>query len=72
MEPVSGFYLRGAKNDGACIMTELAGNPGFVDPQKISYFEDPQLTFGDSIIYGCYLDLNFEDLKKFCENQEYK
>jgi hypothetical protein len=32
VEPVSGFYLRGAKNNGECILTEKAGNPGFVDP----------------------------------------
>jgi hypothetical protein len=69
VEPVSGFYLRGAKNTGECILTKLAGNPGFVEPQKISYFEDPQLTFDDSIIYGCYLDLTFSELKTFCESQ---
>jgi hypothetical protein len=31
VEPVSGFYLRGAKNNGECILTTLAGNPGFVE-----------------------------------------
>jgi hypothetical protein len=72
LEPISGFYLRGAKNNGECILTDLAGEPGFVNPQKISYFEDPLLTFDDSIIYGCYLDFNYAELKTFCENQEYK
>ena len=72
VEPKSGFFLRGAKNNGECIMTDVAGDPGFVDPQTISYFEDPQLTFDDSIIYGCYLDLSFEELKTFCEDQQYK
>jgi len=32
VEPVSGFYLRGAKNNGECILTDKAGEPGFVDP----------------------------------------
>lgn len=69
VEPISGFYLRGANNQGECIKTAVAGDPGFFEPQTISYFEDPLLTFDDSIIYGCYLDLNFVELEEFCEKQ---
>jgi hypothetical protein len=30
------------------------------------------LTFDDSIIYGCYLDLNFLELEQFCNDKAYK
>ena len=33
------------------------------------YIEDPVLTFEDSMLYGCTLNLNFEELKDFCQNR---
>jgi hypothetical protein len=36
------------------------------------YYEDPQLTFDDSILYGCYIDMNYEELQNFCNDKEYE
>jgi len=33
------------------------------------YFEDPLLTFDDSILYGCHLDMNYAELQEFCANE---
>ena len=33
------------------------------------YFEDPQLTFDDSLLYGCHMDMNYDELKEFCGDQ---
>ena len=32
----------------------------------LKYFDDPTLTFEDSIITGCHLDLTFQELLDFC------
>lgn len=39
--------------------------------QDLKYFDEPQLTFEDSIISGCHLDLNFAELIDFCTNKKY-
>ena len=31
------------------------------------YYEDPVLTFENSILSGCHIDLNFEQFKTFCD-----
>ncbi len=31
-----------------------------------TYFEDPVLTFEDSLVYGCSLDLTLAELGTFC------
>jgi len=36
------------------------------------YFNDPVVTFEDSIVTGCHLDLNFDDLKEFCDEKHFK
>ena len=36
------------------------------DVDDVKYFEDPVLTFDNSIVYGCHMDLNYEELKEFC------
>ena len=41
------------------------------DINDLKYFDDPTLTFEDSIVTGCHLDLTFDELMEFCskENQ---
>lgn len=58
-EPVDGFYLRGANNKGECV-NEKDGKA------LLEYLEDPQLTFDDSILYGCHVDMNYKELQNFC------
>ena len=36
------------------------------------YFDDPVLTFEDSIIYGCTIELNAEELHDFCLNGKWR
>lgn len=69
--------MRGADNTGECYnikKTIAAANDeqtevsSYVmeDENDVKYFEDPILKFDDSIVYGCHLDLNFDELKTFC------
>jgi len=75
-EPVNGFPLIGADNTGKCTMikTSLTDTSKTVteyeveDINDLKYFEDPLLTFDDSIVNGCHLDLNYDQLKTFCDN----
>ena len=82
-EPKGGFFLRGADNQGQCykiqntIRITKDDVPSSTEytmsaPEDIKYFDDPVLTFDDSIVYGCHLDLNFQELKNFCQNQEFQ
>ena len=73
---LNGFPLRGAKNDGTCYyVDETVTSPTeklsdilgtfdvLIDNYKQkTYFEDPVLTFEDSLIYGCKLELTLEEL----------
>jgi len=65
-EPASGFVLRGAKDDGEC-WADSGVNAG-----KARYYDDPVLGFTDSMLYGCHLDLTYEELESFCKNNRYK
>ncbi len=33
---------------------------------ELTYYEDPVLTFEDSLIYGCSLELDYQQFKDFC------
>lgn len=33
------------------------------------YFDDPVLTFEDSFVYGCSIELTYDELKDFCLNR---
>jgi len=79
-ELVDGFYLRGADNTGKCISlpppppdSKSAAYAKLLRTwtQNVPYTEDPPLTFDDSILYGCHLDLTYEELKSFCEQKDY-
>lgn len=37
-----------------------------------TYFDDPVLTFEDSLTYGCSMDLNLAELQEFCSNDYYR
>ena len=42
------------------------------DINDLKYFDDDYLTFEDSIINGCHLDLTLADLQSFCEGQQFR
>ena len=80
-EPVNGFPLLGADNSGQCYSMKVAISDelsvladGFImdDINDSKYFEDPLLTFDDSIVTGCHLDLNYQELNDFCDGQKFK
>ena len=37
-----------------------------------TYFEDPILTFEDSLVYGCSIELDLQEFKDFCQNSLYQ
>lgn len=39
---------------------------------SLPYYDDPTLTFEDSILAGCSLDLDFDGLKQFCVSGGFK
>ena len=41
-------------------------NAVMTDVDDVKYFEDPILTFDNSIVYGCHMDLNYDELQEFC------
>lgn len=70
-----GFKVRGADNEGVCysayqsvlssaISTTTAGivNPKVQSTDEELYFDDPLLTFDDSVVYGCKVQLNLQEL----------
>jgi hypothetical protein len=36
------------------------------------YYDDPDLTFADSIVYGCKLHLNYDEFDKFCKQKQWQ
>ena len=35
------------------------------------YYNEPSVTFEDSIVTGCHLDLNFQELETFCKEKQF-
>jgi len=84
---LNGFPLRGADNTGRCYsvntplkkedMSKLDSINGAVtkpfiqDMKNLTYFDDPVLTFEDSMLYGCTLELTQAELMQFCRNREW-
>lgn len=56
------FKLRGADNQGNCLMSPSL-------PIEEMYFDDPSLLFDDSTIYGCRISLSRFDLENFCKQK---
>ena len=81
---MDGFALRGADNDGKCYFLKEAVSGGNENPKfddndvtietidQRMYYDDPVLTFEDSMVYGCTLDLNLDELIDFCKNNKWK
>jgi hypothetical protein len=42
-----------------------------IDSLDYKYYNDPAITFEDSIVTGCHLDLNFEELALFCKQKQF-
>jgi hypothetical protein len=60
-----GLRLRGADNDGECQYVEASLN------DELNFYEDPLLSFTDSTLYGCHLDLTLAELQEFCDSNKY-
>jgi hypothetical protein len=73
----NGYVLRGADNSGKCYNIETSLSTPKTKTKKfliktendINYFDDPLLTFEDSILTGCHLDMNYDELKTFCDSK---
>lgn len=78
-EPTQGFPLLGADNTGKCfsVKDSISGVPSSItefymtDFKDLKYIEDPLLTFEDSILTGCHLDLTYDELRDFCTNKKF-
>lgn len=73
------FKLRGADNQGQCyfIKQSLSNLQNVTDfkiekPSEELYYDDPELLFADSTIYGCRLSLNRDQLRDFCESKKWQ
>lgn len=83
---LNGFPLRGADDDGTCFYVDkTVTQPSETLSESVpdldiliesyeekTYFEDPVLTFDDSLVYGCKLELTKKELEDFCRNAYYK
>lgn len=77
---LNGFPLRGADESGHCyyVRDAISGTESSYLPRdgylinqvtESLYVDDPVLTFEDSILYGCTLDLTYDELQNFCEQR---
>jgi len=80
-EPVNGFQLLAGDNQGKCysvkdsistVKNTMTSDFLMKDFTDSKYFDDPTLTFEDSILTGCHLDLNFAELKDFCTSKKFQ
>ena len=44
-------------------------NKDMADSKDLKYYNAPSLTFEDSIVTGCHLDLTYKELQKFCKEK---
>lgn len=79
-EPINAFPFIGADNTGLCysvkdsIIMSLKNEAKqfkMTDFKDIRYYEDPTLTFEDSILTGCHVDLNRKELETFCQTKAF-
>ena len=80
-EKINGFQLLSGDNQGKCysVKESISGIKNTMtsdflmnDFTDSKYFEDPTLSFEDSIITGCHLDLDFNQLKDFCTAKKFQ
>lgn len=80
-EPMQAFPLLGGDNKGQCytvkdsIVTTVKNEDKafkMADFSDLRYYEDPSLTFEDSILTGCHLDMNRQELQDFCLNKKFQ
>ena len=71
---LAGFPLKGADNNGKCYYLreainkdDAAQDPTFLASDEVieaiddpMYYDDPVLTFEDSMMYGCTLEMDLE------------
>ena len=53
-------------------LTSIQGYDMIDNVDVKTYFEDPVLTFEDSTIYGCSIELNLEEFKNFCNSNMFQ
>lgn len=74
--------MRGADQYGRCLwleksVTTKSPTKIYTPPsdlvlssiEELLYLNDPVLTFEDSMLFGCYVEFNYDELEQFCENQ---
>lgn len=73
-----GFFLRGADNAGRCYNIKTAINNGLNETNYLienytqtPYFNEPTLTFDDSTVYGCSVQLTRQELQDFCQSKKW-
>ena len=75
------FKIRGADNFGQCYFvkqplfsasSDLVSGSKISTPNEDTYYDDPDLTFADSIVYGCKLRLSFDEFYSFCDSKQWQ
>ncbi|CDW85277.1 UNKNOWN [Stylonychia lemnae] len=74
-----GFKIRGADNHGMCYNLKTSLQTGLnttnytiETPSENLYMDDPILSFDDSTIYGCKINLTRQELINFCSNKTWQ
>lgn len=58
--------------DGNTKLAQREKNGMIADMTKKTYFDDPLMTFEDSSVTGCTIDLTFEELRTFCNQKSWR
>lgn len=72
------FKIKKTLTDGQVDISKKDGsgkfdpNKDMADSQDYKYFDAPTLTFEDSIVTGCHLDLNYDELETFCKEKQFQ
>jgi hypothetical protein len=74
------FKIRGADDNGECYLVkqplftlsqDLTSGFKIAKPEDHTYYDDPDLTFADSIVYGCKLRLTYDEFFSFCDGKQW-
>ena len=65
------YYVRDQISSNDNTLDDYVPPQGFLINKvtETMYLDDPVLTFEDTMLYGCNLSLNYEELKDFCSNR---